>query len=433
MNIVYLHTHDSGRYIEPYGYGIPTPNLKEFAGQGTLFRNAFCAGPTCSPSRAGLLTGMAPHSCGMTGLSHRGFALADYNRHLVRFLNGLGYETALCGVQHEAADDRTIGYQKILHEEQYTEENFRECDLANAAKAADYISRKKDTPFLLSYGMVNTHRPYPAVDAEVKTDQVMPPFPVPDTRENREDMAAYISAIKVVDQCVGTVLDSLEKAGIRDETLVIFTTDHGIAFPRMKCNLYDTGIGVSLIIDFPGNRRKGRASDALVSHLDLFPTICDLLNVARPEWLQGESMAPLFDGEQEEIRETLFSEVSYHSAYEPMRCVRSKRYKYIRVFSGYDKHVHLGGDGGTADQFLIKHGGHDLVREEEMLFDLYLDPVERVNLAGDAAYKAVYEEMKTNLDNWMLETNDPLLEGDIPAPEGSTVDAAAKHNPEIVS
>jgi N-sulfoglucosamine sulfohydrolase len=432
MNIIYMHTHDTGRYIEPYGYGIPTPNLMQFAKEGTLFRNAFCVGPTCSPSRAGLLTGMAPHSNGMLGLSHRGFSLNDYNQHLVNFLNNAGYETTLCGVQHVAADEKCIGYTNILHTEQYELDSFREWDLANAASAAEYIGENRNRPFFLSFGMVNTHRPYPEIDADINPDFLQSPFPIADTPENREDTAAYISSVKTVDECVGTVLRAVEEAGIRDETLIIFTTDHGIAFPRMKCNLYDTGIGVSLIIDYPGNKLQGKSCNALVSHLDIFPTICDLLAADKPDWLQGFSMQPLFEKQKERIRESITSEVSFHAAYEPMRCIRTERYKYIKVFNGFDGYVHFGGDGGVADKFVKEHGGYDLIRKEEMLFDLYLDPVERVNLVDDTAHELVYKKMKLEMESWMKQTDDPLHHGDIMPPPGARLGKPEQHNPRIL-
>src|SRR5665647_1522105 len=112
-NIVYMHTHDSGRYWSPYGYALPTPNLMDFARESTLFRHCYCAGPTCSPSRAALLTGRSPHACGMMGLAHRGWQLHDYSQHLAAFLNRQGYHTALCGIQHEAPDAGMIGYGEI--------------------------------------------------------------------------------------------------------------------------------------------------------------------------------------------------------------------------------------------------------------------------------------------------------------------------------
>ena len=100
-NIVYLHSHDTGRYIQPYGYAVETPNMQRFAEEGVLFRNAFCAAPTCSPSRAALLTGMYPHSCGMLGLAGKNLCrLNDYGQHLSHFLKANGYETVLSGIEH---------------------------------------------------------------------------------------------------------------------------------------------------------------------------------------------------------------------------------------------------------------------------------------------------------------------------------------------
>ena len=117
-NILYIHSHDTGRYIQPFGHAMPTPNFQRLAEQGVLFRQAFCANPTCSPSRAALLTGQWPHSCGMLGLAHRGFRLNDYSHHLVQTLKKAGYTTALSGFQHvgrpPAADPSEIGYDEIF-------------------------------------------------------------------------------------------------------------------------------------------------------------------------------------------------------------------------------------------------------------------------------------------------------------------------------
>src|SRR4051794_36763661 len=113
-NILYLHSHDTGRYIQPYGYDVPTPNLQKLASEGILFRQAYDAAPTCSPSRASLLTGHCPHNNGMLGLAHRGFALNDYRQHLAHTLRPYGYQSTLIGIQHIAMDPRTIGYDQVL-------------------------------------------------------------------------------------------------------------------------------------------------------------------------------------------------------------------------------------------------------------------------------------------------------------------------------
>mgnify|MGYP001308609935 CR=1 FL=1 len=113
-NIVYIHSHDTGRYVQPYGHAIPTPAIQKLADQGVFFRRAFSAAPTCSPSRAALLTGQTPHSSGMLGLAHRGFSLADPRQHLAYTLKSVGYDTVLAGVQHVSDDSGSIGYTKNL-------------------------------------------------------------------------------------------------------------------------------------------------------------------------------------------------------------------------------------------------------------------------------------------------------------------------------
>src|SRR6267142_1776032 len=115
-NILYIHSHDTGRYIQPYGHAIPTPNLQRLAEQGVLFRKAFSAAPTCSPSRAALLTGQSPHSSGMLGLAHLGFALYDYSQHMLHTLRGAGYQSVLVGMQHlvPQRDIAKLGYDLIV-------------------------------------------------------------------------------------------------------------------------------------------------------------------------------------------------------------------------------------------------------------------------------------------------------------------------------
>ena len=423
MNILYMHTHDSGRYLQPYGHGIPTPNLMRLATEGTIFRNAFCAAPTCSPSRAALLSGKAPHSCGMTGLAHRGFNMDDYGQHLVQHLNRNGYETALCGIQHEAQFVESIGYQKILHRTELERPNEQsvEWDTDNAQQAAAYLRAPKDKPFFLSFGLFNTHRKYPDPDDSINPDYVMPPFPVADNAAGRKDMAAYMMSASVMDRCVGTVLEALKDSGHDKDTLVLFTTDHGIAFPKMKCNLYDPGIAVALLLKYPGNPKQGKAVDALVSQVDVFPTLCDLAGLTKPDGLQGHSLVPILDGTMESVREELYSEVSYHALYEPMRCIRTDRYKLIRFYDDHREILPGNIDPGPSKDFLIGHGYLSEEREPEMLFDLYLDPVERINRVADPRYADVKADLSARLARWMEETDDPLLSGPVPMPEGAVI------------
>src|SRR6202012_4735833 len=112
-NILYLNSHDTGRYVQPYGNAVPTPNIQWLAHQGVMFRNTFSAAPSCSGSRAALLTGSYCHNNGMMGLAHRGFALYDYDQHIVRTLRRAGYHTELIGEQHVSATPSVPGYDRV--------------------------------------------------------------------------------------------------------------------------------------------------------------------------------------------------------------------------------------------------------------------------------------------------------------------------------
>ena len=153
-NILYLHSHDTGRYIQPYGYGVPTPNLQKLAGEGILFRHAFDAAPTCSPSRASLLTGQCPHNNGMLGLAHRGFSLNDYHQHILHTLRPHDYRSALIGVQHIAKDPKVIGYDEIVPTKTAHAQYVRPA-------AVQFLKDAPRQPFYLEIGFVETHREFP--------------------------------------------------------------------------------------------------------------------------------------------------------------------------------------------------------------------------------------------------------------------------------
>jgi arylsulfatase A-like enzyme len=170
----------------------------------------------------------------------------------------------------------------------------------------------------------------------------------------------------------------------------------------------------------PGGFSGGKVCDAMVSHLDLFPTICDLLDIERPAWLQGKSMMPLIRGTAQEINQEIFAEVNYHAAYEPKRAVRTKRWKYIRHYDGR-KHPNLPNcDDGPSKALWLKHGWRGRIVDSEQLYDVMFDPNEVHNCAGDPANAEVLAGMRSRLDRWMHATDDPLLRGPIKAPKGAT-------------
>jgi arylsulfatase A-like enzyme len=366
----------------------------------------------------------------MLGLAHRGFSLYDYRQHIVHTLRQVGYGSTLIGVQHVAPNAEVIGYDRVIPLEGR--------DAAHVTSAAvEFLDGAPREPFFLSVGFVETHREFRAPGPEEDARYCLPPHPLPDTPQTRQDMAAFKASARVLDEGIGAVLDALQVNGLADRTLVICTTDHGIAFPGMKCNLTDHGIGVMLILSGPfdgvhpeqgrgtqgepGGFVRGRVCDALVSHIDLFPTVCDLLDVEPPPWLQGQSMMPLIRGEAEQINRQIFAEVTYHAAYEPQRAVRTPRWKYIRRFDERQSPVLPNCDDSLSKDVWLQHGWRDRPPALEQLYDLVFDRNETHNLAADPSIAEVLDEMRSRLDRWMRATNDPLLRGPVSAPGGARV------------
>ncbi len=422
-NILYLHSHDTGRYIQPYGYAVPTPNLQHLAEEGMLFSNAFNAAPTCSPSRAALLTGQCAHASGMIGLAHRGFMLKDPRQHLACLLREAGYHTTLAGVQHEIkGDPRLLGYQEILPLPKPWQRGV-------SAAAADWLRHAPAGPWFHSVGFFDTHREYPQVEPGAGK-YVQPPAPVAATPETRDDMAAFIASAARLDVGVGEVLRALEDSGQAQNTLVLCTTDHGLAFPGMKCTLTDYGIGVFLILRGPRGLYGGGVCDALVSQVDILPTLCELIGVTIPAWAEGRSLWPVLEGRAPEVRDELFAEVTYHAAYEPQRCVRTRRWKYIHRYGERSTPVLPNCDDSPSKDLWLAHGWAEQQLAREQLYDLVYDPNEAHNVADDAQYAPALKEMRARLEAWMQRTHDPLLAGDIvPAPAGAEVNDPAGLSP----
>jgi N-sulfoglucosamine sulfohydrolase len=421
-NILYLHSHDTGRYVQPYGYAIPTPNIQRLAEQGVLFRKAFCASPTCSPSRACLLTGQFAHSNGMLGLAHRGFSLRDYRHHLVHTLRKQGYWSALIGEQHISKEPGIIGYDRV-----YKIDNNHV--KAVAPLAVEILRNSPQQPFFLSTGFFETHRGFFEPTSPQNANYCRPPSTIPDTPQTRQDMAAFQASAWSLDQGVGAVINALDASGLAENTLIICTTDHGLAFPGMKCTLTDHGIGVMLLMRGPGGFSGGKVYDAMVSQIDFFPTICDLLSIERPDWVQGTSFLPLIQGKVSAIHEAIFAEATYHAVYEPQRAVRTDRWKYIRRFGNRQTPMLANCDDSPSKDLFVQYGWQNHVLASEQLYDLIFDPNEAANLATDPAAATVLQEMRTRLDQWMINTDDPLLHGPVPAPVGAELNDPDQRSP----
>lgn len=426
-NVVLIHSHDLGRHVGCYGRGVDTPHLESLAASGAVFENHFVSAPQCSPSRGSLHTGTYPHANGLLGLAHHGWALDDDVAAMPQLLADAGYETHLFGLQHVTDDPAALGFQHDHSEWRVTPTSAALLDATRARTVADSVETFLDAgayrePFFASVGFFEAHRievgdsfrfddgTYDPADPE---DVECPPF-LPDGPGTRADLAELEGMVAAIDDAVGRVVDAIDAEGLREDTLVVFTTEHGIAFPRAKGCCYDGGIEAALVMRYPGVVAADTRHDELLSNVDVLPTILDLVAGADPGDVDGRSFLALATGQEYLPREQVFAEMTWHDRYNPMRAVRTERYKYIRNC------WHLPAVTLPNDVFASEAGRE--VREEyylsrrpyEELYDLRSDPDERENLAGDDAYEHVRAELEGRLVAWMRRTDDPLLDGPVP-------------------
>jgi arylsulfatase A-like enzyme len=350
----------------------------------------------------------------MLGLAHRGWSLNDYRQHLVHPLGNAGYHTVLIGEQHIAKRPDIIGFDRVM--------KIDTTHVGSVAPAAIEVIREPiPQPFFLSVGFFETHRDWLGPSSLSDTHYSLPPANLPDTPETRGDMAAYKASARTLDQGVGMVLEALDTERLTENTLIILTTDHGLAFPGAKATLYDRGLGVMLILRGPGGFSGGRVHDALVSHLDVYPTVCEVAGIELPGFLQGLSLLGLVSGERGNLRDTLFAEMTWHAAYEPQRAVRTERYKYIRRFADRDTPVLVNCDDSPSKDVLLAAGWAQRKVPREQLYDLVFDPGEAANLVDDPAAHDTLQQLRERLTEWMEQTDDPLLSGDPAPPSGAEI------------
>jgi arylsulfatase A-like enzyme len=425
-NIVVFVSHDTGRHIGPYGITtVKTPNADRLAREGFLFTNSFCTAPGCCPSRAGLFSGRSPHAVGMLGQAGAwaGFRFSAEATHAATHFKNLGYETMLLGLAHEVAGAGCpesyfdgIGFDILWHDGG----RLFAKDLRTKMPAILDARKAPGKPFYLQIGTQETHMGYlrDGVTPFEELGITIPDSPVLDKNGSgtRRQFAELQGAVNRLDEGLGHVMDALEKRGLAGNTILVFTTDHGLPMPREKTTLYDRGIGVFILMRYPGVFAEGMRRDELISNIDVLPTLIEAAGGKPAPEIEGRSFYPLLAGGSYQPREMLFAEKTYHTSYDPMRCVRTKKYKYIFNFESvtpenycldiYNKPVLLESLGK------MPHGPN---RFDE-LYDLEADPGETNNLAGIPERQETRKQLAAELVKWMERTRDPLLKGPAASP-----------------
>jgi N-sulfoglucosamine sulfohydrolase len=432
-NVLLIVADDQGRDLGVYGNPVlRTPNLDGLAARGTLFTNAFATVSSCSPSRSVIYTGLYSHSNGMYGLAHD-----VHNQHLLpsvrtlpQYLKAAGYRTGLVGKKH------ILPESALPFDEELAPERPGNRDVAfMAGEARKFIAGSAGKPFLLIVGYSDPHRApenfgntraWPSVArATYDPARVVIPAHLPDLPEVRRDLAQYYESVSRLDSGVGLLLDVLRQTKHEADTLVIYLSDNGRAFPGAKTTLYDEGIHLPLIVASPTQSKRGVRNNAMVSWVDITPTILDWAHAPAPKQRQlaGRTILPILEQTEPSGWDRVFASHGFHEIqqYYPMRALRTREYKYILNIAA-PLEFPIAGDIASSPswQAIAARPGVGLGartvqaflhRPVEELYDLRNDPSEVRNLAGDPAHREVLERMRSEMAAFRAQTHDPWLPG----------------------
>lgn len=431
-NIVLFVADDLGTTIGCYGDPVArTPNMDRLAAAGVRFTYAFCTTASCSPSRSAILSGRHNHASGQYGLEHAEHHFRSFEkiRTLPVILEEEGYRTARIGKFH-VAPEPTYRFQTALRG------NARN-GVQMAENCAEWLRAESESPFFLYFCTSDPHRgggkggvgetdpfgngtDYPGVQ-EIAFDPAQVPVPpwLPDSPQARAELAEYYQSVSRVDQGLGRLLEVLEEAGRLENTLVLLLSDNGIAFPGAKTTLYEPGMRLPLIISGPGLGEGGRVSEAMISWVDLAPTLLELAGVQPPQEMQGRSFLPVLKAGESESWDRVFASHTFHEVtmYYPMRVVRERQWKLIHNVAWQLPFPHAQDLWSSATwqdvlrRNLSSFGPRPLElylqRPEWELYDLANDPQELQNLAGDPAAAATLRRLQGELRDFQRRTHDP--------------------------
>ncbi|RKR12176.1 N-sulfoglucosamine sulfohydrolase [Maribacter vaceletii] len=414
---------------------IQTPNLDKLASEGTLFNNAYCTSASCAASRSVILSGKYGHATGSYGHVHdyHHFSTFDSETSLPLIMEEAGYETARIGKYHVAPE-------KVYHFNTVLEADPRNT-VEMADKCKDVLASEK--PFFLYFCTDDPHRGHPFEPEQWDTpnsfgnktegyagvenivydpkDVLVPSF-LPDTKQSREEIAQYYQSVSRIDQGFGKLMKMLKDTGKDKNTVVIYISDNGMAFPGAKTTVSEPGIKLPCIIKDPTNGVKGIANEAMISWVDLTPTILDMADIHYDkEQFHGKSFNAIVDKTKPEGWNEIYASHTFHeiTMYYPMRVVRSGDYKLIwniawRLEYPFASDLWASSTWQGIYRNKIEYFGPRkvedyLFRPEFELYDLSKDPDERNNLVGNKDFEEKLESLKTKLKGFQRKTKDPWM------------------------
>jgi len=443
LNVVLILMDDQGYDTSIDGMkGIETPNFDSFAKEGMRFTNAYAAVPSCSPSRSSISTGMFPHANGhwrntiTPSLSDGDEAFGreakrvdkvgihEYIKTLQEVLQENGFFTAITQKFHMSPPWKFP----------YSDRNPVHNDPKKYKEViSEFIDKSGDKPFFFQANISPPHRNF---DSHMRKfpeympdpEKIIVPDYLPDTPMMREDLSKYYGCVQLADACAGAIIKALKDKGEFNNTLIIFTSDQGQPYHRAKASAYSEGLHVPYAVVGP-NVNRGQVSEALISHVDIMPTILNFLNLPIPETVQGQSLLPVFSGKQEKVtdREYIFAEHNSHGPdvreHFPSRVVFDGQFYLIKNLmpnKSYllpaDLRAYKGWSNRSYEATVKAKETHPMQyyllktlekgRPAEELYDMENDPYQLVNLATKPEFKEKIIELRNALNVWRKETGD---------------------------
>lgn len=475
-NIIFFITDDESPTLGCYGDAVAkTPAIDALAADGVLFKNAFATTASCSASRSVVMSGLHNHRNGQYGHQHhyhKFLSFEDVGRlSLPNVMNVIGYRTGHIGKYH-------VGPENVYHFQNYLKGNARNAvEMAENARA--FITREDERPFFLYFATADPHRgggidqtsdlelkpdlfgnkpsrgSFPGVE-EVFYDPAEVPVPafLSDTPETREELAHYYQSCSRVDAGLARLVEILHQAGLYDKTLIVFTSDHGMAFSGGKTTTYEAGLRVPMVVRDPYQRQRGLQSSALISHIDITPTLIDYAGAldhetnaptrfageAAPagrrrggefenrdggepfEQYHGRSWLHTLADPEAPHWDTVFASHTFHEIqmYYPMRVVRDEKYKLIWNIahglpypfasdlwkaSSWQAQFQQGPDAPYGNKTV----GQYINRPKFELYDIANDPEESTNLADSPEHAEILLQYQQKLKQYQQDMDDPWI------------------------
>jgi N-sulfoglucosamine sulfohydrolase len=416
-NVVLYISDDQGMndarcYGNPY---VKTPGLDALARDGVRFTHGFCTTPSCSPSRSVLLTGMHNHATGQYGLAHAKHHFVSFNdvKSLPVLLANVGYRTLNAGKYHTLPES-------VYHFQEYIPVA---APGEMAEKCRPLIESKESSPFFLCFCTTEPHRNFKRDGSDpIDPAGIAVPAHLPDIPECKLDLSEYYMSIQRGDSGLVKLIEMLKAAGHWEDTLIVYVSDNGMPWPGAKTTLYEPGINLPCVARDPRNDRKGFASDAMVSWVDVAPTVLDYCGIAgAPGTIQGRSFLAAMKEEHPTGWDEIYCSHTFHEVtmYYPMRAVRTRKHKLIYNIAhglSFPFASDLWGSKtwqATKERGLTQYGKRTVDayqhRPKFELYDLQSDPDEIRNLADDPQHAALLSDLQQRIRGFQERTKDQWL------------------------